>query len=89
MTLRTLHILEIRVHLKTAHCVTVVQELGCKCREHCIQIMMCSTLFSSVAKLHTFWCFSSGFLLCVVLEGHVALWSKGNMVDIVTSLLVG
>ena len=34
MTLRALHILEIRDKLKTAHCITVVQELGCKCREH-------------------------------------------------------
>ena len=34
MTQIKLHILEIRVQLKTAHCITVVQELGCKRREH-------------------------------------------------------
>jgi hypothetical protein len=34
MTLITLHMLVIRDQLKTAHFMTVVQELDCRCREH-------------------------------------------------------
>jgi len=34
MTVITLHMLEVMVQLKTAHFMAVVQELGCRCREH-------------------------------------------------------
>jgi hypothetical protein len=61
MTLIKLLILEIRVQLKTAHFMAVLQEKVVGGGNIFIRIMMCSTLFSRAAKSHTFRCFSSGF----------------------------
>jgi hypothetical protein len=68
--------------------MTLVQELGCRCREHLYSYNDVQHTVLKCCQVTHFLVFIWFLIVCRT-GGNVALWSKGNMVDIVTSLLGG